>query len=93
MDRRDSDQSSAAIDDLEKQAITTAHYADDATPRGLARACLTLIDDDAARLACGREANALADERFSWACEREKYAAAYVRLSRAYAVAPTLAKS
>jgi glycosyltransferase involved in cell wall biosynthesis len=72
---------------------STAHYADDATPQGLARACLTLIDDEAARLACGRDANALADERFSWAREREKYVAAYARLSRAYAVAPALAKS
>ena len=72
---------------------STAHYADDATPQGLARACLTLIDDDAARLACGREANALADERFSWAREREKYVAAYARLSQADAVAPALAKS
>ncbi len=70
---------------------STARYADDATPQGLARACLTLIDDDATRLACGREAKALADERFSWAREREKYVAAYARLARAYALAPAMA--
>ena len=35
---------------------STARYADDATPQGLSRACLTLIDDDATRQACGREA-------------------------------------
>ena len=72
---------------------STARYADDATPRELARACLTLIDDDATRLACGREAKALADERFSWAREREKYVAAYARLARAYALAPALASA
>jgi glycosyltransferase involved in cell wall biosynthesis len=71
---------------------SAAHYADDATPQGLARACLRLIDDDAARLACGRQANALADEKFSWAREREKYVAAYARLARAHVVAPVLAK-
>ncbi len=70
---------------------STARYADDATPQGLARACLTLIDDDATRLACGREAKALADERFSWARDREKYVAAYARLARAYALAPAMA--
>ena len=70
---------------------STARYADDATPQGLARACLTLIDDDDTRAACGREAKALADEQFSWAREREKYVAAYARLARAYALAPALA--
>jgi glycosyltransferase involved in cell wall biosynthesis len=70
---------------------STARYATDATPEGLARACLTLIDDDATRLACGREAKALADERFSWAREREKYVAAYARLASAYALVPALA--
>jgi hypothetical protein len=39
---------------------------------------MTLIDDDATRLACGREAKALADERFNWTREREKYVAAYL---------------
>jgi glycosyltransferase involved in cell wall biosynthesis len=61
---------------------STARYSGDATPAGLARACLTLIDDDATRLACGREAKALADERFNWPREREKYVAAYARLAR-----------
>ena len=70
---------------------STARYADDPTPQGLARACLPLIDDDATRLACGREARALADERFNWARERDKYVAAYARLARAYGLAPASA--
>lgn len=70
---------------------STARYADDATPQGLARACLTLIDDDVTRLACGREAKALADEQFVWAREREKYVAAYARLASAYALTPSSA--
>jgi glycosyltransferase involved in cell wall biosynthesis len=70
---------------------STARYAVDATPAGLARACLTLIEDDATRLACGREAKALADERFNWAREREKYVAAYARLARSHGLVPALA--
>jgi len=66
----------------------SARYADEATPIGLARACLALIDDDEARLACGRAAKAIADERFSWAREREKYVAAYARLARDHGFAP-----
>jgi glycosyltransferase involved in cell wall biosynthesis len=60
----------------------TGEYADDATPRGLARACLTLINDDNVRTERGRAARALADERFNWARERAKYIAAYQRLVR-----------
>jgi len=67
---------------------STARDADEATPRGLARACLTLIDDDAARLACGREAKALSDEQFNWTRESEKYVAAYARLAPALAFEP-----
>jgi glycosyltransferase involved in cell wall biosynthesis len=67
---------------------STARYSADATPAGLARACLTLIDDDAARLACGRDANALANERFNWLREREKYVAAFARLAPTYLLAP-----
>ena len=61
----------------------TAEYADDATPAGLARACLTLINDDKARAERGRAAKTLADERFDWSRERAKYVAAYQRLTRA----------
>lgn len=61
----------------------TAEYADDATPAGLARACLRLIIDDDARAERGRAAKALADEHFDWARERAKYVAAYQRLVRA----------
>ena len=61
---------------------TTAEYADDATPAGLARACLTLINDDDIRAKRGRAAKALADERFDWERERAKYVAAYQRLMR-----------
>ena len=55
-------------------------YAQDATPKGLARACLTLIDDDKLRAERGRAAKALADEKFDWGRERGKYLAAYQRL-------------
>ena len=58
----------------------TAEYAKDATPAGLARACLALINDDDARAKRGRSAKALADEHFDWARERIKYVAAYQRL-------------
>jgi len=61
----------------------TAEYADDATPAGLARACLRLIIDDDERAERGRAAKALADEHFDWARERAKYVAAYQRLIRA----------
>ena len=59
----------------------TAEYADDATPTGLARACLILIKDDNTRAERGRAAKALADERFDWERERAKYVAAYQRLA------------
>jgi glycosyltransferase involved in cell wall biosynthesis len=55
-------------------------FAVDATPLGLARACLTLIDDEKARTECGRAAKALANERFDWERERVKYVGAYERL-------------
>lgn len=58
----------------------TAEYADDATPAGLARACLILINDDDTRAEHGRAAKELADERFDWERERAKYIAAYQRL-------------
>lgn len=58
----------------------TARYADSATPAGLARACLALINDDDARTELGKAAKVLADERFDWARERAKYLAAYQRL-------------
>lgn len=59
---------------------TTGQFADDATPEGLARACLMLIDNDQLRSEHGRAAKALADEIFDWGREREKYLAAYRRL-------------
>ena len=55
---------------------------DDATPAGLARACLMLINDDNARAEHGRAAKALADEHFDWTREQTKYVAAYQRLMR-----------
>jgi glycosyltransferase involved in cell wall biosynthesis len=55
-------------------------FSEDDTPQGLTRACLTLIEDDKARLKLGRAAKTLADKRFDWAREREKYVAAYRRL-------------
>jgi len=59
---------------------SVGHYADDATPEGLARACLPLIDNDEIRMERGRAAKALANEKFDWARERTKYLAAYERL-------------
>jgi glycosyltransferase involved in cell wall biosynthesis len=59
----------------------TAEYAEDATPEGLARACLFLINNDDARAERGQAAKTLADERFDWARERTKYVAAYQRLA------------
>lgn len=66
------------------------HYADDATPAGLARACLPLIDDVEARARAGAAAKALADRKFDWALEAQAYVGAYARLlpGRAMALAP-----
>ncbi len=61
-------------------------FSQDNTPAGLARACLMLIEDDEARLKLGQQAKALADNRFDWAREREKYVAAYRRLVPAAAL-------
>ena len=58
-------------------------YADEATPRGLAEACARLIQDDELRRARGAAAKAVADARFDWAREAQKYVAAYERLSPA----------
>ncbi len=55
-------------------------YATSRDPAGLAAACLPLVDDEALRLAAGRKAKALADERFDWSMEAAKYVAAYARL-------------
>jgi glycosyltransferase involved in cell wall biosynthesis len=55
----------------------TASYADDATPAGLARACLPLINDKARRLEAGVKAKALADRDFNWTKEADKYRAVY----------------
>jgi glycosyltransferase involved in cell wall biosynthesis len=57
-------------------------YADVATPLGLAHACLTLIDNEKARVECGRVAKALSVERFNWEREAGKYVAAYNGLMR-----------
>ena len=58
----------------------TGQFAEDATPEGLARACLVLIDNDQLRVERGHAAKALADEKFDWDRERTKYLAAYQRL-------------
>lgn len=56
-------------------------YAEDATSDALAGACASLIDDDALRQRKGREAKALADARFDWNREAQKYVSAYERLA------------
>jgi glycosyltransferase involved in cell wall biosynthesis len=55
-------------------------YADDATPEGLARACLPLITDRALREERGRAIKALSDRQFDWQRESSKYTAVYRRL-------------
>ncbi|USI72479.1 glycosyltransferase family 4 protein [Sphingomonas morindae] len=55
----------------------TASYADDATPEGLARACLPLIQDEAHRHAAGAAAKALADAKFIWDKEAAKFVGVY----------------
>ncbi len=62
----------------------TGQFADEATPSGLARACLALIKNDQDRANRGRAAKALADENFVWARERGKYVSAYQRLVEPY---------
>ena len=62
-------------------------FARDATPLGLAAAALPLIDDEVHRRAMGARAGKLAEEKFNWTSEAEKYVAAYAGLvkQRAYA--------
>lgn len=55
-------------------------YADDATPEGLANACLPLIKDQALREERGRAIKALSDRQFDWQRECNKYTAVYRRL-------------
>jgi glycosyltransferase involved in cell wall biosynthesis len=57
-----------------------AVYADDATPEGLARACLSLIADEESRKERGRAIKALADSQFDWERESKKYKATFQRL-------------
>jgi glycosyltransferase involved in cell wall biosynthesis len=57
-------------------------FADNATPAGLARACLRLIKDDQFRAESGRAAETLAGEYFDWAKEQRKYVEAYQRLAQ-----------
>jgi glycosyltransferase involved in cell wall biosynthesis len=60
----------------------TASYADEATPAGLARACLPLIRDGEARSRLGQAAKVLAEKNFDWDRERAKYVSAYQRFIR-----------
>jgi glycosyltransferase involved in cell wall biosynthesis len=55
-------------------------YADDATPEGLARACLPLINDQTLREERGRAIKALSDRQFDWQRECSKYTEVYRRL-------------
>lgn len=61
----------------------TGSYAAAATPDSLSRAALPLIDDEAHRRAMGAKAGKLAEEKFNWSSEAEKYVAAYAELVRA----------
>ena len=66
----------------------TGSYADDPTPAGLARACLSLIRNPDLRRQRGAAAKALADERFVWSREAERYVDVYRSL---YATLPNRA--
>lgn len=55
-------------------------FADDNTPLALARACLTLVNDDDTRKARGQAVRALSDKDFDWTRESAKYTQAYRRL-------------
>jgi glycosyltransferase involved in cell wall biosynthesis len=55
-------------------------YAYDATPEGLAQACLPLIADDALRQERGRAIKALSDRKFDWDRECDRYTSVYRRL-------------
>lgn len=55
-------------------------YADEATPEGLARACLPLITDDALREQRGHAIKALSDRQFDWQHESRKYTTVFRRL-------------
>ena len=54
-----------------------ALYANDATPEGLARACVPLITNDAFRREQARAIKALSDRQFDWEHECNKYTSAY----------------
>lgn len=58
------------------------NYADDATPAGLARACLPLIVDTDLRAEAGRQVKALADRNFNWSAEAAKYVSVYDRVAK-----------
>src|SRR5262249_13851944 len=63
----------------------SAQFAKEATPSGLAKACLELIKNDQARVQRGRAAKARADEQFNWEQERAKYIMAFEKvISRAH---------
>lgn len=57
-------------------------FAGDPTPEGLAKAVLPLIDDERLRHELGRRAGKLAEEKFNWDSEAEKYVAAYQGLMK-----------
>jgi glycosyltransferase involved in cell wall biosynthesis len=57
----------------------TASVSENDQPEGLAKACLTLLDDAAKRAEMGDRAQKLADEHFDWDHEAAKLRAAYDR--------------
>lgn len=57
----------------------TSSVSENDQPEGLAKACLTLLDDTAKRTEMGRRAQKLADEHFDWDHEAAKLRAAYDR--------------
>ncbi len=62
-------------------------FAKSATPAALAEAVLPLIDDESHRRALGARAGQLAEDKFNWESEAEKYVAAYEALIKMRAFA------
>ena len=62
-------------------------YAETPNPKGLAKACLTLMQDDGVRQRTGLAAKRISDATFNWSREASKYVDVFDRLVPAPAIA------